>query len=166
MGEFFLKLLDWPFLLFLGIGLIARNYKAELGALISRGGISLTWGDKSFEIAELPEQLNESFAPMSDDIDDLKARINVLEKALNQDDGGAKKGDSNAELTPQQTESAREQMLEALESGKYTWRSIERLSTIGAVTISQASDILRPMQEVKFGRGKSGRTIVKLLTRG
>jgi hypothetical protein len=164
MGEFFLKLLDWPFLLFLGIGILLYKFKDEFKKILSRGGITLTWGDKSFEISELPEQLNETFAPVTDDIEDLKARIEEIEKITQKSKSEIRKDDSK-DLTSEQIESARRRMLEGLESGKYTWRSIERLATIGNISETQASNILRPMNEVIFSRGKSGRTIVKLTSR-
>ena len=154
-----LKLLDWPFLLFIGIGALIWIFKAEFSKVISRGGVSLTWGDKSFEISELPEQLNESFAPVSDDIEDLKARIKALEEATNQVTPVIQ------ELTQEQKGAAKQKMLDGLSNGKYRWRSIERLASIGAISQSQAEDILRPLDETAFSLGKSGRTIVRLSSR-
>lgn len=162
--EFFLKILDWPFLLFVGIGYLIVKFKSEFQKLLMRGGITLTWGDKSFEISDLPEQLNESFATVTDDIEELKARMENLEKQL-VDSTPRTSETLPTDLTDDQTEAARERMLKGLENGKYTWRSIDRLATIGNVTETQASNILRPMSEVVFSRGKSGRTIVKLTSR-
>jgi len=159
--ELILKLLDWPFLLFVGLGIILVKFKPEVQKLLARGGITLTWGDKSFAISDLPEQLNETFATVTDDIQDLKARVEQLEKQLFTAQGHTSREEQN-ELTAKQIETARERMLKGLEEGKFTWRSIERLATIGNITEMQASNILRSMSEVTFGRGKSGRTIVKL----
>ena len=162
--EFLLKLLDWPFLLFVGIGILIVKFKTEFQKILMRGGITLTWGDKSFAISDLPEQLNENFATVTDDIEDLKAKILDLEKQINEPTARTSE-ELPAELTAEQVQAARERMLKGLESGKYTWRSIDRLATIGNITETQASDILRPMSEVTFSRGKSGRTIVKLSAR-
>ena len=165
MLEFFQKLvltmLNWPFLLFVGIGILIYTFKAEFKQVISRGGITLMWGDKSFEISELPDQLDENFAPVSDDIDDLKQRIIALEETTRL----SKPADGATPLDEKSVESARQRMLGALKDSKYRWRSIERLSSIAGISVAQASEILRPMQEVDFGRGKSGRTIVKLSSR-
>lgn len=159
--DLILKLLDWPFLLFIGFGYLIVKFKAEFQKLLLRGGITLTWGDKSFAISDLPEQLNESFATVTDDIEDLKARIANLEKQ--EIDSTTKPVKAlPTDLTADQIEAARERMLKGLEDAKYTWRSIDRLATIGNITETQASNILRPMGEVTFSRGKSGRTIVKL----
>lgn len=154
-----LKLLDWPFLLFVGVGALTWFFRAEFSKVISRGGISLSWGDKSFEISELPEQLNESFAPVSDDIEDLKVRIKALEEASDQ------VAPVIQELTQEQKSAAKQKMLDGLANSKYRWRSIERLASIGTISQSQAEDILRPLDETAFSLGKSGRTIVRLSSR-
>lgn len=156
-----LAMLDWPFLLFVGIGILTYTFKAELKKAISRGRIILVWGDKKFEISELPDQLDESFAPVSDDIDDLKQRIIALEETTRT----AKSTDDETPLDEKSVESARQRMLAALEESGYRWRSIERLSSIAGISVAQSSEILRPMQEVVFSRGKSGRTIVRLSSR-
>ncbi|MCP4992600.1 MAG: hypothetical protein GY934_02260 [Gammaproteobacteria bacterium] len=156
-----LKLLDWPFLLFTGIGTLIFIFKTEFSKIISHGGITLTWGDKSFEISELPEQLNENFAPVSDDIEELKARIKILEEAR----GDAHPSEPKEQLDADQTESAKKRMLEALTHGNYRWRSIERLASIANISTKQAEDILRPLDEVVFSVGKSGRTIARLYSR-
>jgi hypothetical protein len=157
--DIFLKLLDWPFLLFIGIGILVSIFKDEVSKLISRGGLSLTWGDKSFEMSELPEQSNENFAPVSDDIEDLKQRI----KALEDDDKIIVQ--SQGDLQQEQKDAAKQKMLDGLSHGSYRWRSIERLASIGGITIKQAEDILRPLDETVFSVGKSGRTIIRLSNR-
>ena len=165
MPEFFkelvLAMLNWPFLLFVGIVILTYTFKAEFKKVISRGGITLVWGDKSFEISELPDQLDESFAPVSDDIDDLKQRIIALEETTRT----AKSTDDETPLDAKSVEAARQRMLAALEESSFRWRSIERLSSIAGISVAQSSEILRPMKEVVFGRGKSGRTIVRLSSR-
>lgn len=159
--ELALKMLDLPFLLFIGVGILIYQFKSEFSKVISRGGLTLVWGDKSFEISELPEQLNESFAPVSDDIEDLKQRLTALEESTNI----AQPDNVKEILSAQEIESAKERMLSALEHKKYRWRSIERLSSIANITVAQASEILRSMQEVVFSRGKSKRTIIRLASR-
>ena len=156
--DYILKLLEWPFLLLVGVGAFIFVFKKEIGKVLSRGGVTLTWGDKSFELSELPEQLNESFAPVSDDIEDLKNRISELESIVNKEAKTA----APLELKEGEREVVRQKMLEALESGKYRWRSIERLATIGGVSLEEANSLLRGMNEVVFSRGKSGRTIARL----
>jgi hypothetical protein len=56
-------------------------------------------------------------------------------------------------------------MKEALASGKYRWRSIERLAAIGGVSKSEAMNILGADPEVVFSLGKSGNRIARLVSR-
>jgi hypothetical protein len=53
----------------------------------------------------------------------------------------------------------------SLEGGRYRWRTLERLALEAAVTEELAADILRADDEVRFSEGKSGRTIVGLVSR-
>lgn len=161
MAEFFekviLQMLEWPFLLAVVAILITHNFRKEITEAISRGRIILSWGDLKFGLSELPEHLNQNFAPIHDDIDDLKQRITALETTP---------ASVKPDLDAKATEAARQRMLTALEESRYRWRSIERLSSIAGISVEQASEILRPMhQEVVFSRGKAGRTIVRLSSR-
>ncbi len=163
--EIVLALLNWPFLLFIGIAILSFTFRSELSKLITRGGISLVWGDKSFEIAELPEQLNESFAPVADDIEDLKQRLSELEARLETGEV-TRSGPPGMDGSPEQNmNAAKERMLKALSEGQYRWRSIERLAAVAGVSKSEAEDVLRPLNEVVFGRGKPDRMIVRLESR-
>jgi hypothetical protein len=56
-------------------------------------------------------------------------------------------------------------MRTALSSGKYLWRSIERLAIIAGVPESAALDILRADPDVVLGMGKSQRQIARLASR-
>ncbi|MGE4423441.1 MAG: hypothetical protein AB7D39_14190 [Pseudodesulfovibrio sp.] len=74
-----LKLLDWPVLLFVGLLLFVRTFREEMRKVIVRGGLTVTWGGATFSIDKLPEQLDENFAPMDDDIQTLEERVARLE---------------------------------------------------------------------------------------
>lgn len=69
------------------------------------------------------------------------------------------------QLDEQAREKALERMKDALATGQWRWRSIERLAIIGAVSENQAIDILRKDAEIVFGRGKSGNLIARLKSR-
>ncbi|WP_338669927.1 hypothetical protein [Pseudodesulfovibrio methanolicus] len=77
--EILLKLLDWPFLLFVGLVLFVQTFREEMRKVIARGGLTVTWGDATFSIDKLPEQLDENFAPLDDDIRTLEERVARLE---------------------------------------------------------------------------------------
>jgi hypothetical protein len=62
-------------------------------------------------------------------------------------------------------QNALKRMKEALRSGRYTWRSTERLAIIGGISENEALDILRNDSDVLFSKGKAGNRIVKLKNR-
>lgn len=150
------KFLDWPFLAFVLLLIAIFVLRKPLSNALSRGLITLTWGEKSFTISELPEQLNENFAPVTDDIEEIRSRLEKIEQALPA---------LHENIIPGDDAAARERMLNALGDGQYRWRSIERLASIGGVEREKAGDILRSLDEVVFSTGKSGRTIARLSNR-
>jgi hypothetical protein len=139
---------------FLGSIFVLFYFRNQLRYVLSRGGVTLVWAENSFSISELPEQLNESFAPVTDDIEELRQRLESLEKRFSV---------SAPDTPPPEDAAVRAIMLKALAEGKYTWRSIERLASISGISTKKASEILRPLDVVAFSRGKSGRSIVKLV---
>lgn len=139
---------------FLGSIFVLFYFRNQLRSVLSRGGVTLVWAENSFSISEFPEQLNENFAPVTDDIEELRQRLEYLEKRFSV---------FAPDTPPPEDAAVRAIMLEALAEGKYTWRSIERLASIGGISTEKSSEILRPLGVVAFSRGKSGRTIVKLV---
>jgi TIR domain-containing protein len=49
--------------------------------------------------------------------------------------------------------------------GKHPWRTLERVATEAGVSETVAADLLRADTEIRFGKGKSGGTIVGLVSR-
>ena len=78
--EIVLKLLDWPVLLFVCILWIVFRFEKEVRSVLARGGLTLSWGEASLTIAELPEYLDKNFAPLDDTVQTLAERIAGLEK--------------------------------------------------------------------------------------
>ena len=160
-----LQLLDWPIIAVVAVLVMLWLYRKEIGKLLSRGGIALVWGDKTLAISEPPGELDESFAPVIDDIEELKERLKVVEELLARQPTGQP---VSSALNEQQGESIRERMLEALESSAHQWRSISNLASISGVTELQAREILETLSSeatVVLSRGKSGRDIARLENR-
>lgn len=185
-NQILLALLDWPVLFTVSFFILLLMFRADIRQLFTRGRISLTWGDKNFEVSDLPEELDENFAPIADDIEDLKQRIQALEAALANKPGTPKSQVPDMEApvsttfdpepdaepnaapgappaSPSADAITRDRMLNALNNSQYTWRNIDRLASISGVSDEKAEELLRGMDEVVFSRNrKSGRSIVKL----
>lgn len=167
--QIFLKVLEGPFLIFVALCGVGFFFRKEFGQMLSRGNISLVWGDKSFSVSDLPEELDENFAPLNDDITDLKEQFAQLEKRLESLTDTAlpnKPPDEPQALDEIALEHAKGVILKALKEGQYRWRSIDRLAIIAMVSKEQVQSILRSLgTDVVVSIGKSGRTIARLASR-
>ncbi|WP_147820489.1 hypothetical protein [Salidesulfovibrio onnuriiensis] len=163
--QLMLKILEGPFL-YTAIVIIGVGYfRNELKNIIKHRGITLTWGNKQFHIAELPERLNENFATVTDDIEELKTKVEQLEKQLAESNIPHQQPEEKLGI-PEEDDAVRQRMLSALQDGQYTWRSIDRLASIGGVAPDKAQDLLLPMKNIVFGTaGKSGRMIARINTK-
>lgn len=153
------KLLEAPFLLFIVAVIFLAWFRRELTALLTRGDILISWGERSIRLRDLSESLDEELDPIRDDIEDLKLSIGVRSDAAQVSTGA---GATNA-AEDRQHIAARIQ--EELRSSEFSWRSIGRLASAAGTTESQVLQILRADPEVRLSVGKSGRQIAGLKKR-
>jgi predicted nuclease with TOPRIM domain len=163
--EIVLKLLDWPFLLFVFLFLFVLLFRRQLEGVLGRGDITISWGEgRSIRLRELSESLDEELDPIRDEVEALKKAVDSLQSKVQMPQ--SERLEPKLEKTAdQEKEVALRRMKEALTSGKWRWRSIDRLAVIGGVSESEAMDILRNDPDVIFSIGKSGRTIARLKSR-
>ena len=154
-----LQILDWPLFAAVVLIVVLLMFRSKLAGVLERGGFTLVWGNKSLEISELPAELDESFGSVTDDIDEVKERLAVLEDAAGHSSSPPAAGPP---LTEDGTADARFRIREGLASSQYRWRSIPRLASIGGVSEDQALVILGGEEDVVLSRGKSGRAIARL----
>ena len=162
---YLLKLLDWPFLLVVVLFSCIFIFRKQLISILSRGDILLSWGNSSIRLGDLSDNLDKELDPIREEIEALKQAIEKIQ--LN---SGAPKSQqieppATSDLSGEQLDDAKSRIQEALKSGKYRWRSIERLAAIGGVSENQALDILRSDPEVVFSVDKSWRQIARLKSR-
>ena len=161
--EILLALLNWPFLLFVLLGLSVILFRRQLLGILSRGDITFSWGEgRSIRLRDLSEGVDKELDPIRDEIEALKEAVERLA-------GGSPAVESSVapqrEQSVQQHEDALPRMKEGLWSRQYRWRTLKRLAVIGGVSEEQAVDILRADPEIVFGTGKSGSRIAKLKSR-
>ena len=151
------KLLEWPFLLFVALVWFGWLFGKELRAMLSRGDILLSWGDRSIHLRELSRSLDEELEPIRDDIEALQCSAAqqlppgavVTQRVADDDD----------------KERVKTLIRKALETSKFKWRSIERLAHVSRVDENQVLEIVRDDSTIRLGLGKSGRQIAGLRTR-
>jgi hypothetical protein len=165
MPDILIKLLDWPFLAFVFLFAFILIFRRQIKRVLDRGDITISWGEnRSIRLRDLSESLDEEFDPLHDEIEALKEAVSALQAKAQVPSSGQIEP-MGEQLSEQARKDALRRMKNALTTGKWRWRSIERLAVIGAVTESQAIDILRSDPEVVLSRGKSGNQIARLKSR-
>jgi hypothetical protein len=153
------KLLEWPFLFFLALAVFLAMFRVSLGALLARGDITLSWGDGKIRLLDLSTNLDKDLDPIREDIEAIKQSLAL--RGSPQIEGS---NPPDQAIQPR-TAAATERILHALITGKYNWRSIERLAAIAGVSEEDAREILSANPNVEFSMGKSGRPIAGLRSR-
>jgi hypothetical protein len=165
-SEVLLKLLDWPVLGFVLLLVLGVLFRKPLGRALSRGDVVISWGEnRSITLGQLSGSLSEELDPLRDELEAVKAAVAELERRAAPPAGPPLEPPAEAVLTPDQARAAADRMRQALTSGNYVWRSIERLAVIAGVPESTALDMLRADPEVVLSMGKSQRQIARLASR-
>ncbi len=162
------KLLDWPFLLFVLVIVVGFRFGQEIVAVLRRGDITLAWGERSIRLRDLSQSFDKEIDPIRDDIDGLKRAVTRLEAQGVQIDHPQPSLPETAATSAARNdlqEETKRRLREALQSPKFSWRSIDRLAAIAAVEESVVLDVLRSDPEVIFSLGKSGRQLAGLRSR-
>ena len=161
--EFLLKFLEWPFLLFVFLIVLIIIYRHQIRTILGRGDITISWGEgRSIKLHDISDHLDQELDQIREDIQMLKEALNTLQKGT---PGYDEKRVVAKVLSEQERHEAAKRMIEALEDGKWRWRTIERLSIIAGITESEAIKILRGNHEVVLGQDKSGNQIARLQAR-
>ena len=159
--EVILKLLDWPFLLFILLVILAYFFRAQLKALLSRGDISISWGEgHTIQLRELKDKIDQKVDQVREEVDELQ--LAKPKAAPSQNSPVTKKADS---LSDGERTQALQRMKVALEDERFRWRSIARLAAIAGISESEATEILRADPAVKLSVGESGKRIARLESR-
>lgn len=163
-------LLSWPFLGFvLAIVLLMVFHRAISGAL-SRGNISLTWGDKTISIQEIGEnfdkELESRLGDLESELEDVRNQLKVL---------------GSGETAPTDAGSVGADVLSRIESAfglkdrdlssivfhlgtsKYEWRNIATLAKRTGLSSPRIDELARGVPQLIIrGSGKTGNTIFRL----
>jgi len=157
-----LKLLDWPFLLFLIVCVVLVLFRQQLAALFSRGDISISWGKgRSIQLRQLSNHLDEELDPLRDEIECLKQMVADLQAHAGMPEENCIVPSTTQVLSAEEEEQASQRMQQALQSGEYRWRSLERLAAVSGVPEGEALKVLRSHPDVVLGTDKSGRQIAR-----
>ena len=161
-----LAIMDWPFLLFIGIGLFVWFFRENVAALLCRGDIQISWGEnRHIKLTEISEGIDEELDPLREEIQSLQSQIAALEESIGTDTK------SNAPRQPEGLSNeakadATRRIIAELKNGKYRWRSIEALAKKAAISEQDTLYILRAsVSDIVLSTGKSSRQIARHVSR-
>jgi hypothetical protein len=163
-----LKLLDWPFLIFVASIFFIWFFRRQLKVLLRRRNIEIKWGDKSILLQDLAKKIEQDIDSKFDSIQDAQ-EIEIPRKI--DSDLLAKKpqgvqfaNDASVQHADDLTTDPLNRMKEELMSPTFRWRTLSRLSRVAGISESEARSLL-PSLKVDFDVNKSGQTLVKLKSR-
>jgi hypothetical protein len=111
------------------------------------------------------DELKKNIEPAKDEIDALKKAMAAVESKLAIPDAQRVSPSISAAPSPKVKQDAAIRMKQALASGDYTWRSIDRLASLGGLSQTDAMEILRADREVTLGSDSAGRKLAKLASK-
>jgi hypothetical protein len=160
-----LKLLDWPFLLFIVLILFIWLFREQLRALFNRENILIKWGDKSILLRDLGKNIEQDVDSKFELIQEEQEtpKKTVSDTSAKKTQGVQFVNDEQAN-TAASTSEALNRMKEALMSPSFRWRTLSRLAAIACISELEAKALL-PSLGVDFDVNKSGQPIVKLKSR-
>jgi len=153
------KVLDWPFLSFLIIVGIICVFRRELKDAVRCGNICIKWGDREIRIKDISGSIDEVLSPLREDVDDLKKAVSEFQNGV--------VASTLTPLLPSANETnlnddvAVRKMRDALITGKFVWRGLERLAIIGGVSAEQAHRLLAAQDDVVLSKSKYGGIIAR-----
>ena len=162
-----LAFLDWPFLLFILIIVLALIFRDKITNLLERGDIQISWGEnKHIKLKELSDGIDQELDPLKEEIEELKSQLNhLLSTHHNEPDSSDIKDEHTHEENNDRIKAGEQRIIDGLKYHQNRWRSIQKLASISGLNESETLDILRSNPDIVLSTAKSKRQIARLKTR-
>ncbi|WP_372739143.1 hypothetical protein [Neptunomonas sp.] len=147
-----LKLIDWPFLLFIIVVFLIFLMKDQLKGLVDRSNVKITWGDRSIELNELADNVDQ-------DIDPIKERIDLIEEKLAKittDEVPTEQVNSDPEPT---TDDIYKVLHVGLANPKYKYRTASGVAKDAEIPIQTAQTILTSNPNIRVVKARDGKEL-------
>jgi hypothetical protein len=174
-SEVVVKLLDWPFLLFVLVLTFLLVFRKHVAALLNRGDITISWGPgRSISLKDIGESLGQELDAMTERLDALEAHIGPSGDAVTAGDSldegpappaPAPGGGPSRRPDPDHLQTVKARALSALEDPRYEWRTLDRVATLSGSTADEVRQVLRTDPAVTFGSTRTGDPLLKLKRR-
>ncbi len=157
-----LKLLDWPFLMFILIVVLVYFTRNELKGLISRSNVKITWGDRAIELNELADNVDQDLDPLKERVEQLEYKLQQLvEHASSADDSGDVEESFADEPCPPPPEPGdiANVLNIALSNPRYKYRTAEGVARELKLPVQYAQQILADAPNVRVTKSRDGREL-------
>ena len=158
-------LLNWPFLLLVGIIVLLVAFYGPLGAAIKQRGLSVKFGDHMISFGEAVKEIDQNLDENLSDFESTMETIRDLQSQIDELKGIDVKRDEHSPTGPD-SEAVWQVVRNSLIHSKYVWRSLDRLAILAGVSTDKVREVLAShADEAVIGQGKSGRAITRHLSR-
>lgn len=171
-------LISAPFLAFLGVIIVVMLFHTPIQTLLSKGQLTIKWGDKEIAITEIEQNIDEQFNQFEAKLSDLSAEIQQLKsQASNESEHlpaslGAEKDNTNRSISRIKTafnwvqSDSMAIIVYYLGTSKYKWRNQSTLVQRTGLNTDDIDELIRSVPEyIIRSRGKSGNVIYRLSDR-
>ncbi|MCB0112235.1 MAG: hypothetical protein KDE53_40205 [Caldilineaceae bacterium] len=169
-------LISAPFLAFLGVIIVIILFHAPIQTLLSKGQLTIKWGDKEISIAEIEQNIDEQFNQFEAKLSDLSAEIQQIKSqyGIESEDLPVSLGtgvDHVADTSINRIKTAFEWVrsdelaviVYYLGTSKYKWRNQSTLIQRSGLNADRIDELIRSVPEcIIRSRGKSGNIIYRL----
>lgn len=152
--QIILKFLDWPFLLFVTAGIFFYIYRSQITALLGRPSIKITWGERSIELTELGDKLDQDIDPIREKLFLLEERFELLVKANSKDVTSA-----SAEPTKEEIKKV---IAGPMRNKSYRYRTVEGVAREAQISKEKAQKILSSNPEVEVVKSRKGTELYRV----
>lgn len=150
-GQILLKMLDWPFLFFVVMVILIFMTKDQIKGLVDRSNIKITWGDRSIELSELSDNVDQ-------DLDPIKERLDFLEEKF-QSMCSAESTESVEEIKQPTATDVNNVINVVLRNPKYKYRTVNGIAKEANVSKLTAQRILGTNPSVRVIKARDGREL-------
>lgn len=143
-----LKMLDWPFLLFSTAAIFFCIYRGQIRALIGKPSIKISWGDRSIELTELGDKLDQDIDPIREKLELLEEQVALLVKGKSDDVVSAPEEPT--------AEDVKKVINGPLQNKRYRYRTAAGVAREAKISRAKAQTILSSNPDIKVVKARNG----------
>ncbi|UAA38937.1 hypothetical protein KIH87_00755 [Paraneptunicella aestuarii] len=146
-----LKLLDWPFLLFILVSTLIYVTRRQIRNLVDRSNLKITWGDRSIELSDLADNLDQDLDPIKERLDALEEQMKTMGKTTPDKEKFTQKEPTELEI---------DKVLNvALKNPRFKYRTLDGIAKDVKIPKDKVQQILGSNPQVQVLKARDGRQL-------